>query len=136
MHQPTDSEDNVKFLRRIYWIAITNALIGFPFFLSHVILAHLPFPALGLIPLTASFLLTSYRLIRSKDKNGQYQIILGDSAPEKGGESTIVILLDVILAATNILAFALTCVFTYARSYGGRFQALAAHATMALLVDA
>jgi hypothetical protein len=70
-------------------------------------------------------------------KNGQYQILLGDGDdPKKDGEPVLIILLDLGLVAANILVFVLTCIFTYGKSYGGRFQALAAHATMSLFVDA
>ena len=87
--------------------------------------------------MSVSFCTACYRLVKLRQRDGQYQILLGEEheAPKSNSEM-ILSLMDLGLIIANVLGFAFTCVFTYARSYGGRFQALAAYGTVMLFIDA
>lgn len=137
MQQPQENEpDNVAALKKLHYLTILVYWAGFPFFLSHGILSRCLFPALSLIPMTASGLFAIYRLFRLRKKDGQYQILLGENEQPKGSkEDFLLALVDIVIVVLDVFAFVGTCIFTYARSYGGRFQALAAYGTVMLFVD-
>ena len=138
MPQPYENDpDVVGILRRINWAIFINYWVCFPFLLSHGVLSHCAFPAVSLVPMSVSFCTACYRLAKLRSKDGQYQIVLGEEneTPKRNGE-IVLSLLDLGLIVGDLLGFAFTCVFTYAKSYGGRFQALAAYATIMLFIDA
>jgi hypothetical protein len=126
-------------LRRINWLLFTNFFVFLPFALSHGILSRCLFPVLGIIPLSFSATTALYRLykLRSKSRDGEYQILLHDEngSPLKDRESFILTLLDFVFVVLDILTFVGTVAFTYASHYGGRYQALAAYATIFIFAD-
>jgi hypothetical protein len=136
MQQPQDNDPVIiTHLRKIHWITFINYWISFALLLSHGIVSGLPFPALGLVPMSISFLLACYRLIKLHKQDGQYQILLGDDQPKKGNEKEYVLALaDLSIIISDLLVFIFTCLFTYPRYWRG-FQALAAYGTVTLFVD-
>lgn len=138
--QPQEDSSVAAGLRRIHWLLFANFFVFLPFALSHGILSHCLFPVLGIIPLSFSAATALYRLykLRNKSRDGEYQILLNDEngSPRKdGGASFVLTVLDLAFVVLDILMFAFTIVYTYAQSYGGRYQALAAYATIFLFVD-
>jgi len=140
MHQSLDDDaSQIELLRRLYWTTIICFWAGLPFLLSHGICAHLVLPALGIIPMTVSQVTSIYRLIKLRKKGDhEYQIILGEGEHrnvEKEHFTGLLATLDIAIVLFEFLVFVFTCVVTYGFvSYSG-FQALAAYATVFLLVD-
>jgi hypothetical protein len=137
MYQPQDNDPTtVASLRKLHWITFANYWIGFPFFISHSILSHRTFPALGLLPMSISFLLACWRLVKLHKKDGQYQIILGDeNNPHKKDLDHLLALADLGIVVGDSLVFIFTCIFTYGGWRGAAWSMLAAYGTVALFVD-